>query len=398
MDLVYIILAAGLSERFKSKNNNIEKQFYLINQKSILEICIENFLKLNLDKKLFIVVSKNRYNDAVKICNKFNLTTPIIGGKTRQESVFKALKKIEKYKPLNVIIHDSARPYINRNIIEKLKYNMKNNVSCVVPTLKVSDAIIENKRNKKVKFLNKQDYLLIQTPQICNFKNLIMTHRNVFKKQNYDDDSSLLIENGFEVKYIEGDPKSLKITYEEDLHLIKSILDNQHMKNYITKSGIGYDVHKLVKINSKTKDKKLILGGLKIDNGYFLEGHSDADVLLHSITDSIYGALNENDIGYHFPPTENKWKNCDSFVFLKHALSKLKKKNAELIHIDSVIITESPKILDYVDEIKNKISKSTDINKEILSIKGKSNEGIGFIGRKEGIAVFSNTTIKIIDD
>ena len=129
---------------------------------------------------------------------------------------------------------------------------MKNNVSCVVPTLKVSDAIIKKKTNKKVKYLNKKNYLLIQTPQICNFENLILSHRNVYKKQNYDDDSSLLIENGFEVKYIEGDPKSLKITYEEDLHLIKSILENQHMKNYITKTGLGYDVHKLVKINSKT--------------------------------------------------------------------------------------------------------------------------------------------------
>ena len=104
MDFIYIILAAGLSERFKSKNNSIEKQFYLINKKSILEICIENFLELKMDNKLFIVVSETRYNDAVKICNKFNLTAPIIGGKTRQESVFKALKKIEKYKPLNVII------------------------------------------------------------------------------------------------------------------------------------------------------------------------------------------------------------------------------------------------------------------------------------------------------
>ena len=119
MDLVYIILAAGLSERFKSKNNNIEKQFYLINEKSILEICIENFLEFNLDNKLFIVVSKTRYNDALKICNKFNLTAPIIGGKTRQESVFKALKKIENYKPLNVIIHDAARPHINKDIIKK---------------------------------------------------------------------------------------------------------------------------------------------------------------------------------------------------------------------------------------------------------------------------------------
>ena len=398
MELVYIILAAGFSERFKSKDNKIEKQFYLINKKTILEICIENFIKLNLDNKLFIVVSETRYNDAVKICNKYDLALPIIGGKTRQESIFKALKKIENYKPKNVLIHDAARPYISKNIIEKLKDNMKNNVACVVPSLNVSDAIIKKQSNKNVKYLNKKNYLLIQTPQICNFKKLIMTHRKVYQKQNYDDDSSLLVENGFKVKYIEGDPKSLKITYEEDLHLIKLILENQPMKNYITKTGLGYDVHKLVKINSKTKDKKLILGGLKIDNGYFLKGHSDADVLLHAITDSIYGALNENDIGYHFPPSEDKWKNCDSFVFLNHALSKLNKKNAELIHIDSVIITEIPRILDYVDEIKNKISNTTGINKEILSIKGKSNEGIGFIGRKEGIAVFSNTTIKLSDE
>ena len=398
MELVYIILAAGLSERFKSKDNKVEKQFYLINKKTILEICIENFIKLNHDCKIFIVVTENRFNDAIKICNKYNLSSPIIGGKTRQESVFKALREVENFKPKNVIIHDAARPYVNKNIIEKLICNMKNNISCVVPTLKVADAIIKNKINKSIKYLDKKNYFLVQTPQICNFNKLIMTHRKVYKKQNYDDDSSLLLENGFKVKYIEGDPKSLKITYAKDLYFIKSIIENKYMKNYITKTGIGYDIHKLVKINSKTKDKKLILGGLKIDNGYFLKGHSDADVLLHAITDSIYGALNENDIGYHFPPTEKKWKNCDSFVFLKHALSKLKEKNATLIHIDSVIITESPKILDYVDEIKNKISNSTGINKEILSIKGKSNEGIGFIGRKEGIAVFSNTTIKIIDD
>ena len=398
MDLVYIILAAGLSERFKSERNNIEKQFYLINKKSILEICIENFIKLNVNDKLFIVVSANRYKDVFKICNKYNLPPPIIGGKTRQESVFKALIKIENYKPKNVIIHDSARPYINKNVIQNLKYNMRSNISCVVPTLKVADTITENKTNQKIKYLDKKNYLLIQTPQICNFNKLINAHRKVYKKQKYDDDSSLLMENGDKVKYIEGDPKSLKITFEKDLYLIKSILENKLMKNHITKTGIGYDIHKLVKINSKTNDRKLILGGLKIDNGYFLEGHSDADVLLHAITDSIYGALNENDIGYHFPPTENKWKNCDSFVFLKHALSKLEEKNAELIHIDSVIITESPKILDYVNEIKNKISKFTGINKEILSIKGKSNEGIGFIGRKEGIAVFSNTTIKITDE
>ena len=110
---------------------------------------------------------------------------------------------------------------------------LKKSYSCVVPTLNITDAIIKNKTNKKVKYLNKKNYLLLQTPQICDFETLLMLHRKFAKKQNYDDDSSLMLENGFKVKYIEGDSKSLKITYEDDLFFIKSILENQLMKNYL---------------------------------------------------------------------------------------------------------------------------------------------------------------------
>ena len=141
--------------------------------------------------------------------------------------------------------------------------------------------------------------------------------------------------------------------------------------------------------------KKLILGGLEINNGYYLEGHSDADVLLHSITDSIYGSINDLDIGYYFPPNDDSWKDCDSFIFLNHALERLEKKGGIITSIDSVIITETPKILDIVDKIKEKISMNSKIEKKYLSIKGKSNEGIGFLGRKEGIAVLTNTSVLI---
>ena len=326
MNLACLILAGGSSVRFKNDLNNIEKQFYLINKQPILEICIKNFIELNLDIKLFIVVSKIRYEYSLRICQKYNLEPPIIGGQTRQESVFNALKKINNHKPKNIIIHDAARPYINKDIIIELISSMQNEVSCVVPTLSVPDAIIKHMINKKIQYLNKKNYFLLQTPQICNYEKLFMAHKKVHKKKNYDDDSSLLMDNGFKIKYIKGDPKSLKITYKEDLDLIKPILNNKIMQSFVTKTGIGYDVHKLVKVKLNTKFKKLILGGVIIENGYFLEGHSDADVLLHSITDSIYGALNENDIGYHFPPSEKKWENFDSFVFLKHALSKLDKK------------------------------------------------------------------------
>ena len=398
MNLTIILLAAGSSQRFKKNNNETEKQFCTIDEKTLLEICIENFIDFNLRANILLVVSKNRLNEAKKISKFYSISPPIIGGTNRQSSVKKALDHINNLNPNNVIIHDVARPIISKNVVNNLINSLKNNLSCVVPSLKMSDAMIKIENNTKINHLNRENYRVIQTPQICNYKDLLNTHNNLKSNTIFNDESSLLIHNNLKVKLIEGDPRSIKITYKKDFELVKSIIKKNYMKKYITKIGIGYDVHKLIKVTSKTKDKNLILGGIRINNGYYLKGHSDGDVLLHSIADSIYGALNEHDIGYYFPPSDEKWKNSDSFIFLNHALKKLEEQSGKIINIDSVIITETPKILDYVNDIKNKISSKSTIDKSILSIKGKSNEGIGFIGRKEGISVFSNTTIQLPDE
>ncbi len=397
MKLTFILLAAGSSLRFKNTEKSIEKQFKIINGKTVLEICIENFIKLKLNSNFLLVVSKSKILQSSKICSKYNLPLPISGGKNRQDSVKIALKFLNSTKTKYVMIHDVARPFISKNVVIDLIQNMKH-CSCVVPSLKVSDALIHYKNNNVHNYLNKNEYRLLQTPQICNYLNLYNSHIKNNDKKIFDDESSLLLEYNHKIKIISGDPKSLKITYKKDFVLFKNILQKTSMKKYITKVGLGYDVHKMVKKTSNTSSKKLMLGGLEIENGYYLKGHSDADVLLHSITDSIYGAMNDHDIGFYFPPEDNKWKNTNSFIFLNHALRKLKEKKGRLVHIDAVVITQTPKILDYVKKIKNKISLHSSIQSHQLSIKGKSNEEIGFIGRKEGIAVISNTTIKILDE
>ncbi len=392
---VIILLGAGLGTRFsKNRKNKIEKQYYPITEnKNIFELCIENIKNLNFNYDILPVVNSNKLNYFRKISTKYKILPPVSGGDSRQTSVINSLNHLKKMNPKYVLIHDVARPFLNKSVILNLFKKIDNNISCVVPFINVDDAIRKIDINGKLIKLNKNDYCLIQTPQLCKFQDLLKTYTN--NKNNYDDDSSALLDNKYVVKRILGDKRTLKITNFEDLTFFKNnVLKN--MENYITKVGIGYDIHKLKKNTQIQKNTKFLkLGGVETIKSYSLVGHSDSDVILHSITDSIYGGLNFGDIGKHFPPSQKKWKNYDSSFFLKHAVKELYRRGGVIIHIDIVVITEIPKISTYSSKIKKNISKLLEINENKISIKGKTNEGIGSIGRKEGIAVFTNSTLSL---
>ena len=390
---IIILLGAGLGKRFsKNKKNKIEKQYYPIKEKkNIFELCIENIKNLNLNYDILPVVSPIKLYYFKKVSEKYKILPPISGGSTRQDSVVNSLNHLKKIKPKYVLIHDVARPFVNKSVVLNLFKKIDDNISCVIPYINVDDAIRKIDKDGKLNKLNKNDYCLIQTPQLCNYQDILKTYTN--NKNNYDDESSALLDNKYIVKKVLGDKRTLKITNFEDLSFFKNnVLKN--MENYITKIGIGYDIHKLKKNTLNNKQSKYLkLGGVKTIKSYSLVGHSDADVILHSITDSIYGGLNYGDIGKHFPPSQKKWKDCDSSFFLKHAAKELYNRNGKIIHIDIVVITEIPKISTYSFKMKRNISKLLGINVSKISIKGKSNEGIGSIGRKEGIAVLTNSTL-----
>jgi len=199
------------------------------------------------------------------------------------------------------------------------------------------------------------------------------------------------------INTVEGDPMSLKITYENDLKILKPHLVGKK-NNYITKVGLGFDIHRFDTKKSDNHKNFITLGGIRISNIKSLIGHSDADVLLHAITDSILGVINVGDIGLLFPPSDEKWMNQDSSYFLKHAKMLLDKSNGKINNIDAVVICEKPKILDYSKQMQEKISHILKINPKRISIKGKTSESTGFIGREEGIAVMVNTSIQIIEN
>lgn len=392
-NIIVILLAGGVGSRFKSKTN---KQLIKINGKTILEKCIENYQNILTNFNIQIVSNKENLITVKGISQKYKLFDPVKGGKTRQESVFLGLKSIKEKFPEYVLIHDAARPIVSNNVLRSLFHFIKQKPVCVAPIIPINDAMRLIKNNQIEKILPKKNHVLVQTPQLCNYNELLLAH-NKNSEVIYDDETSILFDMGKIINTVEGDPMSLKITYENDLKILEPhLIDKKN--NYITKIGLGFDIHRFDTKKSHDHKNFITLGGIRISNIKSLIGHSDADVLLHAITDSILGVINVGDIGSLFPPSDEKWINKDSSYFLKHAKMLLDKSSGKINNIDAIVICEKPKILDYSKQMQEKISHILKINPKRISIKGKTSESIGFIGREEGIAVMANTSIQIIEN
>ena len=390
-EIIIILLAGGYGKRLSPA---INKQMIKVNGITVLEKNIINFQNYLPKIPIQIVTNKENIKITNEIAEKFNLYSPIIGGKERQLSVFNALKHLKKNSPRYVLVHDSARPVISKEVLKELIQFKKSSFNCVVPILPINDAIRVSSSNEIQETLDKNDKILVQTPQFCDYEVLLNAHIN--SKKLYEDESALLLSQSFKINTVKGNPKTLKLTYIEDLHLLEPHLLKDKQK-YITKIGNGFDIHRF-DINSNDKKNFIKLGGIKINNSNSLIAHSDADVLLHAITDSILGIINKGDIGSFFPPNDDKWKNADSSIFLKYASKLLREVGGIINNIDAIVICEKPKILNYSQEIKDNIAKILEINPKIISVKGKTSESIGFIGRQEGIAAMVVTSAQVIND
>ena len=363
-----IILAGGKGNRFSQKT---PKQFYNSKNGNFLNIFLNNLDTKQIDIIIICIENKfiNKYldSDILKKTIKILFSKP---GKTRQESSYNSLKKIEKFKINNVLIHDAARPICSNKLINKIYFSLKKKDNAI-PYIESSDRQITIKNHIEKKVIN------IQTPQGFNY-NLIYKLHNKYKKYNFKDDASLLQKFGHKINLIKGENTNIKITYQEDLVFLK------HFKKIIFKSGIGYDIHRF---DNKTK-KGLKLCGVRIPFSKLI-GHSDADVGYHAICDSIFGALSMRDIGYYFPNTNKVWKNKPSSTFVTFCKKKLDEKGYHIVNLDINFITEKPKISKYVNKMKKNISKILKIPSKIISIKATTNEKISFIGKGEGIAAES---------
>ena len=235
----------------------------------------------------------------------------------------------------------------------------------MIPSLNSKDSIKYKVRNQLFN-LNRNNSLLTQTPQAFKFLDLYMLSTK--QKNKITDEATLFIENNLKVKFIKGENLNNKITFKEDIETNKTYF------------GIGFDIHRLI------KDKKLFLGGIKIPYHSGLKGHSDGDVIIHSIIDSLLGAMRKKDIGTFFPDNQKKYKNIRSPKMLKPIVKILNNNNFYINNLDINLICEQPKVSKYRDKLIKSLSNLLNIDKELINLKGKTVEKLGLIGKEKAIA------------
>ena len=367
MSFCLILLAAGDSKRFNSK---IPKPFIKVAGKALLEHSLIKFNKIKQIKKIVVVINKKHSRFLKEI--KSNNFSKIIGGKTRQESTYKALRYIKKnrIKSTNVLIHDSARPNFSVKLIKKIINASRKNT--VVPKIPIHDALKESVSKEFLLSLPRENFFSTQTPQSFNFREILALHSR--NKSLYKDDDLSLVQSLKKVKFVDGEKNNFKITNQQDLLMLKNFM------NLKTRTGIGFDVHRLV------PRRKLYLAGLRIKSKLGALGHSDGDPVLHSITDAILGACKMGDIGQMFSDKSKKFKNIRSTILLKRVMDQIKSEGYYINNLDINIIAQTPKIKKYKNKMIDSVSKLCEVSKDQINIKGKTTEKLGVIGKEKAIA------------
>ncbi|MEJ0009098.1 MAG: 2-C-methyl-D-erythritol 2,4-cyclodiphosphate synthase [Alphaproteobacteria bacterium] len=310
------------------------------------------------------------------------LLPPVIGGVERQDSVRAGLAALAAHRPDYVLIHDAARPFLTHGVIDRLLAKMAADKG-VVPALKLADTV-RRLENGKWEEVDRHGLLRMQTPQLFPYGKLCELQKEDIAV--FTDDAGLWLAEGLALDYALGEEGLRKVTTHEDIAWAESFARGR------IAVGSGFDVHRLA---AGGGSKGIMLGGVAIAHDKVLEGHSDADVVLHALTDAILGAIGEGDIGMHFPPGDEQWKGADSAQFVREALRLTSARGGRIAHADVTIICEAPKIGPHRDAMRARIAELLALSPAQVSVKATTTEGLGFTGRGEGIAAQATVTLEL---
>ncbi|MFO1246816.1 MAG: bifunctional 2-C-methyl-D-erythritol 4-phosphate cytidylyltransferase/2-C-methyl-D-erythritol 2,4-cyclodiphosphate synthase [Alphaproteobacteria bacterium] len=373
--IAVLIVAAGKGER---AGTELPKQYERLAGKPMLRRTVEAFRGYPVQ----VVIRAGQQELAAAALAGLDVPAPVTGGATRQESVRLGLDALAKDAPDFVLIHDAARPLISRKVIADVVGALESGADGALPMVAASDTLRRAGEDGRWTLVPREKLYRAQTPQGFGFAKIRKAHHD-HAGTEVTDDVALAELAGLKVEMVPGEEKNIKVTRKEDFALAETLIGSD------VRTASGYDVHKF-------KDGDHIwLCGLKVPHTHGLEGHSDADVGLHAITDALLGCIGEGDIGQHFPPTDERWRGAPSWKFLDHAANLVAAKGGVFSHVDDTIICERPKVGPHRDAMKAKIAEILKIEESRVSVKATTTEGLGFTGRREGIAAQAIATVRL---
>ncbi len=393
MTTAAVIVAAGRGARL-GLVHGAPKQYALIGGEPVLRHTVRAFLAHAAIDHVVVVIhpdDPDHYWTACRDLDRGRLLPPVLGGATRQASVHCGLEALVPLAPDRVLIHDAARPFVDLALIDRVIAGLAGRQGAV-PALAVADTMKRTDTEGCITgTVDRAGLWRAQTPQAFGFVEILAGHQTAAQSSRADftDDAALAEWLGLSVVVVEGSERNQKITTAEDLVLAERTLSGTRAGAPMldVRTGQGFDVHRFI------DGDHVWLGGLRIAHTHRLEGHSDADVALHALTDALLGAIGDGDIGQHFPPSDLQWKGAASHLFLADAARRVRERGGGIGNVDLTILCEAPRIGPHREAMRQRIADILEIEISRVGVKATTTEGLGFTGRREGIAAMATATV-----
>jgi 2-C-methyl-D-erythritol 4-phosphate cytidylyltransferase/2-C-methyl-D-erythritol 2,4-cyclodiphosphate synthase len=389
-DTAALIVAAGRGTRAGAAG--APKQYQPIGGRPLLRHAIDALIASEAVDRVRVVVGENDEGHYETVAPRHDkLGPPVVGGDTRQASVCLGLDALASESPARVLIHDAARPFVSQDVIHRVRAAL-DAAEAVVPALPVASTLKAVGADGRVTAtIDRQNLQAAETPQGFAFATIHAAHHKAAAAgQTFTDDAAVAEWAGIAVQVVAGDPANVKLTTAADIAAAdRQLTAEQALRLGDVRVGVGYDVHPL------GPGHQVNLGGVPVSYVRGLVGHSDADVVLHALTDAVLGALAEGDIGVFFPDTDEEWRDASSAGFLAHAVARVAARGGVIAHLDVTLVAQGPRIAPHRDRIRASIAAICGITVDRVGVKATTNEGLGFIGRGEGMAAYASATIRL---
>jgi 2-C-methyl-D-erythritol 4-phosphate cytidylyltransferase/2-C-methyl-D-erythritol 2,4-cyclodiphosphate synthase len=385
-----VIVAAGRGERAGSLQDG-PKQYRAIGGRPVMTHTLDVFTTWPREKKIVVVIHPDDealFAQACSLVPGDNTITFVHGGSTRQLSVLAGLKALEQSDITHVMIHDAVRPFIDHALLDRCVSTLTRGADALLPAVAVADTLKRGSTDGKVlETVPRTGLYGAQTPQCFRFAPILEAHTDAAAsgRSDFTDDASIAEWVGIPVTLIEGSVDNVKLTIKRDIAMADEKLNRNALPD--VRTGNGYDVHQLIDGDGVT------LCGIFMPHDQTLLGHSDADVALHALTDALLATCGAGDIGDHFPPSDPQWKGAASRIFLEHAAKIVRDNGGTIMNADVSLIAEAPKIGPHRLAMRENLADMLSISLDRCSVKATTNEKIGFIGRREGIAAIATATV-----